>query len=182
MANYTFKICLLGDGGVGKSSLIRLLRTGSYEEEYLPTVGVEVHPLEFYTNYGLVRFSVWDMAGKDQFVEKENCYIQSDGAIIMFDVSNVSSYQHVGAWYDSFTKGEGCDAPIVICGGRADVERRVVPKKYNICYQERVMPCYDISSKKGQDVDGPFLNLARALTGHRDLEFIELEWTPKREE
>jgi GTPase SAR1 family protein len=100
----------------------------------------------------------------------------------MFDVTNASSYKNVGAWYDGFTEVEGCDAPIIICGGKADIKRRAVPTKYNVYYQERFMPCYDISTKKSQDVEGPFLNLARTLTGHRDLEFTELEWTPKREE
>jgi GTP-binding nuclear protein Ran len=62
-----FKIVLVGDGGVGKTSFIERHKRGSFDEKYVPTQGVDVTPLTFNTNYGLVTFKVWDCAGREKF-------------------------------------------------------------------------------------------------------------------
>ena len=51
-----FKLVLIGDGGVGKTTFVKRHLTGDYEKRYIATVGVEVHPLTFYTNRGPVCF------------------------------------------------------------------------------------------------------------------------------
>lgn len=45
-----FKLVLVGDGGVGKTTLVKRHLTGEFEKKYIPTLGVEVHPLKFTTN------------------------------------------------------------------------------------------------------------------------------------
>lgn len=62
-----FKLVLVGDGGVGKTTLVRRHLTGEFEKKYLPTLGVEVHPLFFQTNFGPLKFNVWDTAGQEKF-------------------------------------------------------------------------------------------------------------------
>jgi small GTP-binding protein len=62
-----FKVLLVGDGGVGKSTFLKRHQTGEFEVKYIPTMGVSVVPLKFYTNYGAVQLNVWDCAGQEQF-------------------------------------------------------------------------------------------------------------------
>merc|ERR1719213_1161079 len=59
-----FKLVLVGDGGVGKTTLVKRHLTGEFEKKYIPTLGVEVHPLAFNTNCGTLCFNVWDTAGR----------------------------------------------------------------------------------------------------------------------
>lgn len=62
----TFKVVLVGDGGVGKTTFVKRHISGEFEKRYLATMGVEVHPLKFYTNYGEIIMNVWDTAGQEK--------------------------------------------------------------------------------------------------------------------
>ena len=63
------QLVVVGDGGVGKTTLVKRHLTGEFEKKYIPTLGVEVHPLKFNTNCGMLTFNVWDTAGQEKFRE-----------------------------------------------------------------------------------------------------------------
>ena len=58
-----FKLVLVGDGGVGKTTFVKRHLTGEFEKKYIATLGVEVHPMDFHTSKGRIIFNVWDTAG-----------------------------------------------------------------------------------------------------------------------
>jgi len=70
-----FKCSVIGDGGVGKTAYIMQLLIGSFEKRYVPTLGVEVHPLKFDvmsdSKVSQVIFNVWDCAGQERFGDSE---------------------------------------------------------------------------------------------------------------
>ena len=61
-----FKLVLVGDGGVGKTTFVKRHETGEFEKKYVATVGAEVHPMEFHTDKGKIVFNVWDTAGQEK--------------------------------------------------------------------------------------------------------------------
>lgn len=62
----TFKVVLVGDGGVGKTTFVKRHISGEFEKRYMATMGVEVHPLKFSTNFGEILMNVWDTAGQEK--------------------------------------------------------------------------------------------------------------------
>ncbi len=95
-----FKLILVGDGGTGKTTFIKRHLTGEFEKRYIPTIGVEIHPLVFHTNRGKICFQCWDTAGQVKFGGlRDGYYTRSNCAIIMFDVSNRNTYTNVPNWY-----------------------------------------------------------------------------------
>lgn len=62
----TFKVVLVGDGGVGKTTFVKRHISGEFEKRYVATMGVEVHPIAFTTNFGTILMNVWDTAGQEK--------------------------------------------------------------------------------------------------------------------
>lgn len=147
---------LVGDGGTGKTTFVKRHLTGEFEKKYvgkytvggllglvdiLPscpaTLGVEVHPLVFYTNRGAIRFNVWDTAGQEKFGGlRDGYYIQGQCAIIMFDVTARVTYKNVPNWHRDLVRV--CDnIPIVLCGNKVDIKDRKVKAKNIIFHRKK---------------------------------------------
>ena len=95
-----FKVTLVGDGGVGKTTFIKRHLTDEFERKYNATIGVEVHPIRFFTNRGIINFNVWDTAGQEQFCGlKDGNYIGGESAITMLDVTSRITYKNVPRWH-----------------------------------------------------------------------------------
>lgn len=176
-SNPIYKIVVIGDGAVGKTTYVKRMFTGEFEKKYVATLGVEVHPLKFNTNYGVVRFAVWDTAGVEKFGGlRDGYYIHADGALLMFSYADAESLQHVQKWDEQFQNIRP-NAPTVLCGNKVDLNpslRKVNPMQisYHRKHSER-MVYYDVSARSNYNFEKPFLHLARKLTGHEDLVFIE---------
>ncbi|KAH1124569.1 hypothetical protein GLYMA_06G070700v4 [Glycine max] len=96
----SFKLVIVGDGGTGKTTFVKRHLTGEFEKKYEPTIGVEVHPLDFFTNCGKIRFYCWDTAGQEKFGGlRDGYYIHGQCAIIMFDVTARLTYKNVPTWH-----------------------------------------------------------------------------------
>ncbi|KAI6109564.1 GTP-binding nuclear protein RAN [Pisolithus sp. B1] len=143
----TFKLVLVGDGGTGKTTFVKRHLTGEFEKKYIATLGVEVHPLAFTTNFGTICFNVWDTAGQEKFGGlRDGYYIQGQCGIIMFDVTSRITYKNVPNWHRDLERV--CEnIPIVLCGNKVDV-------------------------KSNYNFEKPFLWLARKLVGNPTLDFV----------
>ncbi|ACO64559.1 predicted protein [Micromonas commoda] len=169
----TFKLILVGDGGTGKTTFVKRHLTGEFEKKYLPTVGVAVHPLEFHTNCGPIRFDCWDTAGQEKFGGlRDGYYIHGQCAIIMFDVTSRTTYKNVPTWHRDITRV--CeDIPIVLCGNKVDVRNRQVRAKTITFHRKKNLQYYELSAKSNYNFEKPFLYLARKLAGDPTLQFVE---------
>merc|ERR1739848_738247 len=167
-----FKLVLVGDGGTGKTTFVKRHLTGEFEKKYIATLGVEVHPLTFFTNYGGILFNCWDTAGQEKFGGlRDGYYIQGQCAIIMFDVTSRVTYKNVPNWHRDLIRV--CEAiPIVLCGNKVDVKERKVKAKTITFHRKKNLQYYDISAKSNYNFEKPFLWLARKLIGDPNLEFV----------
>jgi GTP-binding nuclear protein Ran len=169
-----FKLVLVGDGGVGKTTFVKRHLTGEFEKKYNATVGVEVHPLQFQTNRGLIVYNVWDTAGQEKFGGlRDGYYIGGQCAIIMFDVTSRITYKNVPNWHKDLIRV--CEnIPIVLCGNKVDVKDRKVKAKAITFHRKNNMQYYDISARSNYNFEKPFLWLARKLAGDANLEFTAM--------
>jgi len=169
----SFKLILVGDGGTGKTTFVKRHLTGEFEKKYVATMGVEVHPLNFHTNYGQIIFNVWDTAGQEKFGGlRDGYYIQGKCAIIMFDVTSRVTYKNVANWHRDLVRV--CEnIPIVLCGNKVDIKDRKVKIKQITFHRKKNLQYYDISAKSNYNFEKPFLWLARKLLNEPNLVFVE---------
>jgi len=168
-----FKLILVGDGGVGKTTFVKRHRTGEFEKKYVATMGVEVNPLPFFTSLGQIVFNCWDTAGQEKFGGlRDGYYIGGNAAIIMFDVTARVTYKSVPHWHKDLTRV--CEnIPIVLVGNKVDCkDRKVKPKDIHF-HRKKNLQYYDISAKSNYNFEKPFLFLIRKLTGDPNVSFVK---------
>jgi len=168
----SFKLILVGDGGTGKTTFVKRHLTGEFEKRYIATVGVDVHPLHFHTNCGMICFNCWDTAGQEKFGGlRDGYYIQGQCAIIMFDVTSRNTYRSVPNWYRDIVRV--CDTiPMVLVGNKVDAPDRVVKAKMINFHRKKTLQYYDISAKTNYNFEKPFLWLAKRLANDSTLVFV----------
>lgn len=168
-----YKVAMIGDGNVGKTTFTKRHKTGEFQRDHKPTMGVEIRPLLFETNYGTIVFNVWDVAGREEFVGLGGgYYLGADAAIAMFSLTDKASYKNVRQWCREYRKVRP-RTPIVLCGNKADCSPRLVPMRKITYHRKRGYSYYDISARCNYNFEKPFLSLARQLTGHSDLVFTD---------
>lgn len=172
MAAREFKLLLIGDGGVGKTTFVKRHLTGEFERQYVPTHGVDVYKLQFDTTRGPVSFDVWDTAGQEEFGGmRDGYYISGECAIIMFDVTARITYKNVPIWFRDIIRI--CDdIPIVICGNKVDKKDRCVLPKHISFHRKKGLLYTDVSAKSNINIERPFLWLCRKLLSAPELEFV----------
>jgi GTP-binding nuclear protein Ran len=168
-----FKLVLVGDGGVGKTTFVKRHLTGEFEKKYIATQGVEVSSLVFYTNYGPIKFNIWDTAGQEKLGGlREGYYIGADCAIIMFDVTSRITYKNVPKWYKDLTRI--CEnIPMVLVGNKVDAKDRKVKARQITFHRKRNLQYYDVSAKSNYQFEKPFLFLMKRLSNDVNLDLVE---------
>ena len=141
---------------------------------------VEITQLPFHTNYGDIRFEVWEIPGQSFHRAKwkqlrQGYYLDTDAALIMFDVTKKSTYKAVASWHGEIVAAVAAPdmMPMVLMGNKVDVKHRVVrPRHIGYHRNQQCMQYYDISARSNYNFEKPFLWLARKLSGCADLRFV----------
>ena len=116
-----YKVVVIGDGSVGKTTLILKYTEKRFRESYIPTIGVQWTVKNVEYNEYTVSLILWDIAGQDKFkLMRSNFYEGSDAVIIVFDVTNLISFDHVENWLKELKQYCG-DIPIAIFGNKIDL-------------------------------------------------------------
>ncbi|EDV57475.1 GTP-binding nuclear protein GSP1/Ran [Drosophila erecta] len=174
-----YKLVLLGDAQVGKTALINRLLHGRRLEKYEPTEGVDLTPVAIQTNHGSIRFIVWDTAGQQELGGlRDGYYIDAQCAIIMIDVTlPYSSYMN---WHRDLVRV--CSKiPVVICGNKNELRTERTERTgctLQAAFGRMNLVYYDISLKFKNNLEKPFLYLARQLTGNQKLKLAMLPKAP----
>lgn len=175
-----FRITLLGDGAVGKTSLRNQFMGKGFSTSHLMTVGADFAAKSINltvdgVNYDIT-FQVWDLAGQQRFQDiRSRFYGGSLGGLCVFDVTRPDSFQNINNWINEIWKHNGAGVvPIVLLGNKSDIrDRNSVNNKKAIEYvnalSEKVKPYgfsveyFETSAKDGLNVDEAFHHLAETI-------------------
>ena len=178
MANFssTYKVLLVGDSGVGKTTFLIRHLTGAFTTEHKSTLCANIKSLKFYTNYGPIILNICDCTGKQHSIN--DYYLDGQAALVFFDVTNPNSYDNVRSWANNVHSILPPMAPVIICGNKCDMrDRKVLGSNIAIhrtlsLEWDTIVYYYDISAKSNYNFVEPFLSIAKQLTGKEDLQFV----------
>ena len=167
-----YKLILVGDGGVGKTTFVSRHLTGEYEKKYIATIGAQLNTVYFDTTKGRIKFNIWDTAGQEKFGGLRDMYYEkSDCAILMFDLTSRITYKNIPKWYSDITRI--CEKiPMCLVGNKCELSERKVKDKA-IRFRKENIKYFEISCKNNNNFELPFLNLIKKLLNDDSVKFIK---------
>ncbi|XP_028656170.1 ras-related protein Rab-6A isoform X2 [Erpetoichthys calabaricus] len=186
-----FKLVFLGEQSVGKTSLITRFMYDSFDNTYQATIGIDFLSKTMYLEDRTVRLQLWDTAGQERFRSLIPSYIRdSTVAVIVYDITNVNSFQQTTKWIDDVRTERGGDVIIMLVGNKTDLadKRQVSIEEGERKAKELNVMFIETSAKAGYNVKQLFRRVAAALPGmestqdksREDMIDIRLEKPPEQ--
>lgn len=168
--DFTFKICIFGEGGVGKTTLTRRYLTGVFEGDTKITMGAEIFVKQIDLEEYRIVLQIWDFGGEEMFRFLLPAYAKgSNGAIYMFDLTRYITLNRTKEWLSIFSDGltsEEKGIPILLVGGKLDLQDQIAVSQDEI---DKLIKEYNLykfvecSAKTGENVELLFEIMVRKL-------------------
>ena len=163
---FVFKITVIGDGAVGKTSLIKKYTQGSFKKDYIKTLGAQFSKYDEEIEGNNCKLFFWDIAGQREFdFMRPTFYKGSKAAIIVFSHTDDESFNNIANWHEDIKSYTG-ELPIVLFGNKTDLidENEVDDEKVeNIVKEKDFLGYYKTSAKTGQGVFQAFQAIIKNL-------------------
>ncbi|XP_034839197.1 ras-related protein Rab-21 [Maniola hyperantus] len=163
---HNFKVVLLGEGCVGKTSILLRYIEDKFNDKHLTTLQATFLNKKLNINGKRINLSIWDTAGQEKFHALGPIYYRnSNGAILVYDITDEESFGKVKNWVKELKKMLGSDIVLVIAGNKIDLEHeRMVPLEEAESYANMVgAKHFYTSAKLNQGVEELFLELTREM-------------------
>ncbi|GCC27823.1 ras-related protein Rab-41 isoform X1 [Chiloscyllium punctatum] len=163
-----FKLVFLGEQSVGKTSLITRFMYDSFDNTYQATIGIDFLSKTMYLEDRTVRLQLWDTAGQERFRSLIPSYIRdSTIAVVVYDITNLNSFQQTSKWIDDVRTERGSDVIIMLVGNKTDLadKRQVSMEEGERKARELNVMYIETSAKAGYNVKQLFRRVAAALPG-----------------
>ncbi|MHA1379041.1 MAG: GTP-binding protein [Candidatus Helarchaeota archaeon] len=163
---YVFKICVIGNAGVGKTTSITQFSEARFESDYKPTIGTSIVKKDATIDNALVHFQIWDIAGQDIWQRMRKIYYAgAEGALVLFDVTRPSTFTAVEKWLDEFKTYSGPNKKIILVGNKVDLveKRKITYDEAKKLAEKLELPYFEASARTKENVDAIFLSLASKL-------------------
>ena len=172
------KVMLLGDSNVGKTSIIKRFCKNEFTTSFIATIGVDFETKYIKINKKIINMQIWDTAGQERYkVLAKNYYNQSDGFIIVYDITDIKTFNSVANWIEQIKEIANDNVKSILIGNKSDLENsrvisteegRELAKKYNIEF-------YETSAQKGNNIDKVFDSLAKKILQDPNFQRTESE-------
>jgi len=174
------KVIILGDSGVGKTSLMNQYVNKKFSSQYKATIGADFLTKEVMVDDRLVTMQIWDTAGQERFQSLGVAFYRgADCCVLVYDVNNAKSFETLSSWMDEFlvqaSPRDSENFPFVVLGNKIDLEesKRMVSQKRAMtwCQSKGNIPYFETSAKEAINVEQAFQTIAKnALQQEADVE------------
>ncbi|XP_064392537.1 ras-related protein Rab-35-like [Halichondria panicea] len=163
--DHLFKLLIIGDSGVGKSSLLLRFADNLFSGTYITTIGVDFKIRTIDINGEKVKLQIWDTAGQERFRTITSTYYRgTHGVIVVYDVTNGESFVNVKRWLQEID--QNCDVVNrILVGNKNDCpERKVVQTEDATKFSEQIgIELFETSAKENLNVEEVFFAITRLV-------------------
>ncbi|MHA1408956.1 MAG: Rab family GTPase [Candidatus Odinarchaeia archaeon] len=165
-AQFVFKVLLLGDGAVGKTSLISMFTKGFIKQDYKMTIGVDIMTKTVEVDGNVAKLSIWDLAGQQRFKAIRSAFYGGvAGALLVFDLTRALTFKNLVSWLQELYQFGCPDCPVILIGNKVDLPelRDVKPEDIEWFSNEIGCEYLETSAKTGENVEDAFKLLTRKM-------------------
>jgi small GTP-binding protein len=171
LENYEFKIILIGDPGVGKTSIMSKFILNEFKSSYQSTLGVEFKTKELYiNNTSCARLKIWDTCGQERFRSITRQYFKnSNGVFLVFDLSNKDTIKKLNIWLKDVTDNIDDDECVIfLIGNKMDIKTRdiTISEEAKQFANDKKLNYYEVSARTGNGITNLFEKLAKKLVNN----------------
>ncbi|KAK1172878.1 ras-related protein Rab-31-like [Acipenser oxyrinchus oxyrinchus] len=166
MAIRELKVCLLGDTGVGKSSIVCRFVQDHFDHNICPTIGASFLTKTVPCGNELHKFLIWDTAGQERFHSLAPMYYRgSAAAVIVYDITKLDSFITLKKWVKELKEHGPEDIVVAIAGNKSDLgDIREVPVKEAKEYAESIAAIFvETSARNAVNVEELFQKISRLI-------------------
>lgn len=160
------KVVLLGDQGVGKSSLVLRFVTNSFDKYSEATIGASFMSKLVMVDGQPIKYQIWDTAGQEKYHSLAPMYYRAAAAaIVVYDITRAATFNTLKAWVRELQQMGPENVVIAICGNKNDLEdRREVDSAEARAYAEEIGAIYiETSAKANRNVHELFVDISHGL-------------------
>lgn len=168
--NAEFKVCIFGEGGVGKTSLARKYLTGIFEVNTQLTMGAQIFVKFLEIENINVSLQIWDFGGEEQFSFLLPAYsVGSSAGIFMFDLTRYNTMKRINKWihlFNSGIKNETKEIPMILVGGKRDLEKKRAvdeTEAKQLAQEYKCIKYLESSAVTGENIGVIFDEITRAI-------------------
>ncbi|CDW77976.1 rab small monomeric gtpase [Stylonychia lemnae] len=171
------KLVIIGDSGVGKTSLIQMFEHNKFNQAFKPTIGADFSNKEITLDDRVVTLQIWDTAGQERFQSLGSAFYRgADCCVLVYDVTNNMSFENLLNWKQIFlTKSEPREPhtlPFLVLGNKSDVDegqKKISEKEAKkFCNENGEMLCFETSAKNNVNVEAAFQALIARVVKRQD--------------
>jgi len=164
------KVIILGDSGVGKTSLMNQYVTKKFSNQYKATIGADFLTKEVMVDDRLVTMQIWDTAGQERFQSLGVAFYRgADCCVLVFDVTVPKTFETLDSWRDEFliqaSPRDPENFPFVVLGNKIDMESRAISQKRAMSWCQNKanvpIPYFETSAKEAINVEQAFQTIAK---------------------
>jgi len=160
------KILIVGDSGVGKTSILLRFTEGTFSDSYTTTIGVDFKHVYIDVDGEKIKLMLWDTAGQERFKTITQSYYRgSRGVIVVFDLTNEASFSSVGYWLTDIMRIGSKEITVMVVGNKCDRQSdRVISEERARAYcEENKVAYYEVSAKEFSGIIVCFKQLAKLI-------------------
>ena len=153
--DYSLKVVVVGDSGVGKTCLLIRFIRDLWEEDSQPTLGVEFMTKIVQTEKHRIQLQLWDTAGQELFRSVTRGYYRgSAGALLVFDLTNRDTFENIGRWLQDIKDVARSDVVTLLLGNKSDLsdKRQVTYEEADNFAKAHGMQYFETSAKNGDGI------------------------------
>ena len=163
---FEYKIILVGDPGVGKTSILTKFVTNEFQSVYSSTIGVEFKLKDIYVNNNCARLKIWDTCGQEKFRAITRQYFKnSNGVFIVFDLTNKDTIKRLNVWMKDINDNITNDFFVFLIGNKVDIKDRdiSISEEAKQFANNQKINYYEVSAKTGSGIYNVFEKMANKL-------------------